>query len=217
MSSYDFTHWGGRDRIANIEHDVDSLKNTGTASTSTLSQILANGNDAGGTDITGVGDLTINGLTGATAGARFVGGTTSGPPVSGTFAVRDFVVDGRGTQWICVTAGTPGTWACVSAYTPVNTQTADYTLALTDIGLIVEMNVATANTLTVPPNSSVAFPVGSVVSLFQVGAGQTFVTAGSGVTIISPGSKLKLTGQYSSAALRKRDTDQWVLTGDLAA
>jgi hypothetical protein len=52
-----------------------------------------------------------DGLTGATAGARFVGGTASGAPSSGTFAVGDYVVDqAGGAMWVCTVAGSPGTW-----------------------------------------------------------------------------------------------------------
>lgn len=54
------------------------------------------------------------GLTGATAATRYVGATTSGAPISGTFAVGDFVVDQTGKLWVCTTAGTPGTWTQVS-------------------------------------------------------------------------------------------------------
>lgn len=53
-------------------------------------------------------------LTGATAATRYVGGTTSGSPGSGTFAKGDFVIDQTGTVWICTTAGSPGTWTQVS-------------------------------------------------------------------------------------------------------
>jgi hypothetical protein len=96
-----------------------------------------------------------------------------------------------------------------------NVQTGDYTLVLGDAGLCVVGNKATALTFTVPPNSSVAFPTGTVIPVFQVGAGQLTIAQGSGVTIRSPSGKLKLTGQYSSAALRKRATDEWVLAGDI--
>ena len=54
--------------------------------------------------------LIITGMAGATAGTRFVGGTTSGAPTTGTFAVGDYVVDQTGAMWVCTTAGTPGTW-----------------------------------------------------------------------------------------------------------
>lgn len=54
------------------------------------------------------------GLTGATAATRYVGATTSGAPISGTFAVGDYIIDQTGKVWICTAAGTPGTWTQVS-------------------------------------------------------------------------------------------------------
>jgi hypothetical protein len=97
-----------------------------------------------------------------------------------------------------------------------NVQTASYTLVADDAGKAVEMDVAGANDLTVPPDSSVAFPVGTIVEVCQVGAGQTTVVAGSGVTIRSP-QTLLLVGQWSSVSLRKRAADEWVLAGDVEA
>ena len=97
-----------------------------------------------------------------------------------------------------------------------NTQTASYTAVIADKDKLVEMNNASANNFTVPPNSSVAFAVGAQIRILQIGAGQTTVVAGAGVTINStPG--LKLRAQWSSATLIKRATDTWVLIGDLAA
>lgn len=98
-----------------------------------------------------------------------------------------------------------------------NAQTASYTLVLTDAGKMVTMNNASANNLTVPPNSSVAFPVNTRIDIIQYGAGQTTIVAGSGVTIRSSGSKLKINGQYSGASLWKKASDEWVLIGDIAA
>lgn len=98
-----------------------------------------------------------------------------------------------------------------------NTRTGSYTLVAGDAAGAVEMNVASANTVTVPPNSSVAFPVGTVVEVFALGGGQTTIVAGAGVTIRSGGGKLKLRDQYSAASLRKRATNEWVLMGDLVA
>jgi hypothetical protein len=63
----------------------------------------------------------------------------------------------------------------------------------------------------------VAFPVGSVVTLVQTGAGQTTIVAGAGVTIRSENSKLKLKAQYATAGLLKIDTDTWVAFGNLSA
>jgi hypothetical protein len=92
-----------------------------------------------------------------------------------------------------------------------------YTLALTDDGKLVEMNNASANTLTVPPNSSVAFPVGSQILVLQTGAGQTTLVAGAGVTVNSKDGNLKLSARWCAATLVKRATNTWVAIGDLTA
>jgi hypothetical protein len=98
----------------------------------------------------------------------------------------------------------------------LNAQTASYTLVLTDKDKLVEMNVASGNNLTVPLNSTVAFPTGSQINIIQTGAGQTTVVATGGVTInATPG--LKLRAQWSSATLVKRATDTWALIGDVSA
>jgi hypothetical protein len=87
---------------------------------------------------------------------------------------------------------------------------------LADKNKLVEMSVASGNTLTVPPNSSVAFPVGSQIRVLQTNTGQCTLTAGAGVTINgTPG--LKLRTQWASATLIKRATDTWVAVGDLSA
>jgi hypothetical protein len=99
----------------------------------------------------------------------------------------------------------------------VNTQTANYTLALTDIGKVVEMNVASGNSLVVPANGTVAFAVGSRVDLSQIGAGQTTIVQDTGVTVRQRESKLKLAGQYAGASLYKRATNEWLVFGDLSA
>lgn len=59
-------------------------------------------------------DFKTTGLTGAVAPARFVGGTTSGAPITGTFAVGDLIVDQTGKLWVCTGAGTPGSWVQTS-------------------------------------------------------------------------------------------------------
>lgn len=97
----------------------------------------------------------------------------------------------------------------------INTQSTSYTLALSDAGGMVRMNVASANTLTVPPNSSVAFPIGTQIVCKQVGAGQTTIVAGSGVTINVFGNTTKSAGQHASWSLIKVGTNEWALDGNL--
>jgi hypothetical protein len=81
---------------------------------------------------------------------------------------------------------------------------------------LIEVNSASSVTLTVPPNSTAAFPIGASWDIVRMGAGAVVVAAGSGVTInATPG--LNLRAQYSSATLFKRGTDSWLLIGDLSA
>jgi hypothetical protein len=98
---------------------------------------------------------------------------------------------------------------------PPSSQTANYTLVLTDANLVIEMNLATANTLTIPPNASVAFPLGSQIEVGQMGAGQTTIAGGSGVTLRAYNNNLKLAGQYAMCSLIKRGTDDWWVAGNL--
>jgi hypothetical protein len=109
----------------------------------------------------------------------------------------------------------------VDAKTPklisLNAQTGTtYTLILGDADKLVEMNNAAANTLTVPPNSSVAFSTGTQIIVVQKGAGTTTIAAGSGVTLLSKDSALGIGGQYGAATCIKIATDTWYVIGDLA-
>jgi hypothetical protein len=91
-----------------------------------------------------------------------------------------------------------------------------YTLVLGDAGKIVEVGNASAITVTIPTNASVAYPVGTQITILQTGAGQITVSGPSGGTLnATPGTKLR--AQWSSATLLKRATDTWVLIGDLTA
>ena len=91
------------------------------------------------------------------------------------------------------------------------------TLALSDNGGYIITSSGSAVTITVPPNSSVAFPTGAEIVVFQSGAGQVTFAAGAGVTIRSKDSNLKISAQYAAATLKKVATDEWHLLGDLAA
>lgn len=100
-----------------------------------------------------------------------------------------------------------------------NAQTNDYILALSDstVATIVTINKATANTITVPTDISVPFPIGTQIVLSSLGVGQTTIVAAGGVTINSSGGKLKIADQYSGATLIKLATNTWLLFGNLSA
>ena len=116
------------------------------------------------------------------------------------------------------TASGGGTLTGAAIYYGFNTSTGStYTLVLSDAGKVLPISNSSANTVTVPTNSSVAFPTGTVVTLLQTGAGQTSITGSAGVTIQSENSKLKLKAQYATAGLLKTDTDTWVAFGNLVS
>ena len=90
-----------------------------------------------------------------------------------------------------------------------------YTLALSDAGTLINLANASPFTLTVPGNSTVPFPIGTQILLYQGSTGQATVAAASGVTIRSEGSKFKLKDQYAVACLYKLLTNTWILFGNL--
>lgn len=187
-----------------------------------LSTVAAYGSMANLTTVVGYGSMSnLTAIAGLTTAANKVSYWTG----SGTATTTDFtsigrsVVGGASASAIQSTLSlVPGTDVEIEGQvTGINTQTASYILALSDKGKIVEMNVGSGNTITVPTNASVAFPVNSRIDLVQFGAGQTTVTAAGGVTIRSVSGNLKMSAQYAGASLYKRATDEWVLVGSLSA
>ena len=112
------------------------------------------------------------------------------------------------------------TSASVTPTLTINAQSASYTAVLADgNNALVTISNASANTFTIPPNSSVAFPVGTVLNFAQTGAGQTTITQGSGVTIVSNGataSAPKTRAQYSAASAMQTSANTWLVIGDIA-
>jgi hypothetical protein len=107
--------------------------------------------------------------------------------------------------------------AVATAMIAINAQTGTtYTAVLADDGKLVTCSNAAAIALTIPPNSSVAFGIGTQINVMQLGAGQVTITAGVGVTLQSSASKLKTNGQYAVATCCKIATDTWVVIGNLA-
>lgn len=93
---------------------------------------------------------------------------------------------------------------------------AAYTLIATDSGKALETINAAIATITVPPDSSVAFPEGTLITITQTVAAKTSVAAGAGVTINSPGGLLGCRAQWSTITLRKRSgANTWMLSDDV--
>lgn len=107
------------------------------------------------------------------------------------------------------------------AYTINTTQTADYTPVLNDAyQTLTPMNKATAINFTIPTNASVAYPVGTVLTVLNIGAGACTikaVTSGT-TTILSAGATAAQPSlaQYKSAACIKTATDTWYVVGAIS-
>lgn len=93
---------------------------------------------------------------------------------------------------------------------------AAYALVLADALKVVRMSNAGANTVTIPANVTVAFPVGTVIEIYQYGTGQTTIAGAGGVTVRGPGGALKIAAQYGTCTLTKIAADEWTVEGRLA-
>jgi hypothetical protein len=99
---------------------------------------------------------------------------------------------------------------------PLNTQDADYTLVLVDSGKTVLHTSASTHTWTIPPNSSVAYPSGTVIVVANIGSGAVTIARGSGVALRIGGSATdgnKTLAQHGIASLLKLDTNSWYVSG----
>ena len=109
----------------------------------------------------------------------------------------------------------------LTSFTIGTTQTADYTPVLADqYQVLVPMNKATAVNFTIPTNASVAYPVGTVLNVLNIGAGACTikaVTSGT-TTVLSAGATAAQPslGQYKAAACIKTATDTWYVVGGIA-
>lgn len=104
----------------------------------------------------------------------------------------------------------------------LNAQTATYTVVLSDADQkLITMSVSSANDFLIPTNANVAFAVGTIINVIQIGTGQTTIKAvTSGTTsVLSNGATAaqpKLRAQYSAASCIKVATDTWYVVGDVS-
>ncbi|URC17657.1 minor tail protein [Gordonia phage Tardus] len=96
----------------------------------------------------------------------------------------------------------------------VNAQAGAYTLVATDANKAVEVSSASAVNLTIPTDAAVAFPVGTVIEVDQLGAGKVTIVGASGVTVQAPVTPTTR-AQYSALLLRKRAANLWLVSGDM--
>jgi hypothetical protein len=165
------------------------------------------------TNIPETGDISA-----VVAGTGLSGGGTSG---SVTLAINTAVTaDLTTAQTLTNKTLTTPTLTSPLINVGINAQTGtSYTTVLADNGKLVTQTNASAITTTIPPNSSVAYPVGAQLNVAQFGAGQVSFAQGAGVTIVSTGataSAPQLRAQYSTATAIQTATDTWLVIGDIS-
>jgi len=106
-------------------------------------------------------------------------------------------------------------------YTVGTANTDDYTATLSDSYQVLElMNKGTAVAFKIPTNASVAFPIGTALTILNIGAGTctiSAVTSGT-TTVLSAGATpaAPTLGQYKTAVCIKTGTDTWYVVGAIA-
>lgn len=171
------------------------------------------------------GTDTINGVAGDYTAMNAVGdvihfiGDDSSPDNWIAIAVSRVTADGVTLQLVGRTMSIKSGGVTPDLATPqLNAQTGtSYTAALSDNLKLITMTNASANTLTVPTNASVAFPVGSRFDVAMLGAGVTTVQGDTGVTINGVSAGALALSQYGGASLTKTGTDTWLLIGGTVA
>ena len=109
----------------------------------------------------------------------------------------------------------------LTSFTVGTANTSDYTAVLADQYQVLQvMNKATAIAFKIPTNASVAFPIGTVITVLNIGAGVctiSAVTSGT-TTVLSAGATAAAPtlAQYKSAACIKTGTDTWYVVGAVA-
>jgi len=172
--------------------------------------------------LTGGGTLSGTGLT--------IQGSVSSPSISGVHFGSGVNLTGvaltasnntfTGTQTFAVLNATtslssPAIYGNLVA--PVTTQTATFTLGLSNAGGVIRIAPASVTQVyvNVPASGTTNFPIGTQTIIAQVSAATVTVSAAAGVTLLSYQSKTSLAAQNSVASLIKTGADEWLLAGDI--
>lgn len=173
---------------------------------------LAPKTDGGATYNAGTGTLTATAFAGALTGN--VTGNASGSAATVTAGAQTAITSVGTLSAVAVTGAITG--GSVVAPIAFNAQSGTtYTFVAADAGKMVTSSNGSAQTFTVPPNSSVAYDVGTQIIVQNIGSANCTLAQGSGVTITSVDSNKEIDGQYASAVLIKTATDAWTLIGKL--
>lgn len=109
-----------------------------------------------------------------------------------------------------------GNGACSPAYAgvPVNTQTGNYQTVLSDANKAVVMNSGSALFTAIPANSTVAYPIGTVITVYNLGAATNQISNGDSMYWAPSGATgTRNISAKGIATLLKVGTTSWVISG----
>lgn len=158
-------------------------------------------------------------VTSVTAGTGLSGGTITG---SGTIAIDGTVATLTGIQTLTNKTLTSPTINDPKLNLAIDAQTGTaFTVTIDDNGQLVTMNNSSANTVSIPTDANVNFPIGTQITVLQIGTGQTTINAvtPATTTINSTGAtsaQPRLRVRYSSATCIKLAANNWVVVGDIS-
>jgi hypothetical protein len=194
-----------------------------------------------GSDVVGTLDLqtlsnktlsspTLSGTTTATSGTIALGTNTSAITANGaTLSAAEIgyldsasaniqtQLNSKASNTDPVITGEINTSGNVVGHITISSKASSYTLVLSDDGDLIEFTSSSAGSLTVPTNASVAFPIGTAITVLQAGTGQVTIVPATVDVIINSTPGLKTRAQWSVVTLIKRGTNTWLATGDLSA
>jgi hypothetical protein len=191
-----------------------STKLTYTASSGTLFATIGNFPTMTGST-SASGQLTINGTNNATKNATASILMPDAVASSSTSTGTLVVTGGVGVSGNINAGGSAHSFTgTVNQYYSEATQTASYTLALTDSHKVVNMNNSTSATVSLPADATVNFPIGTKIWINRTGAGTVTVQGGAGATLQKNGNLSFTSGtmaQGEEIYVRKRAANTWLI------
>ena len=209
---------GGVTSVGNAATVVTNANLTGgVTSVGNAATVITNANLTGGVTSVGnaatvVTNANLTGMVTSVGNAASLGSFTSAQLAT---ALTDETGSGAAVFATSPTITTPIIVQSINAQT-----TAAYVTVASDAGAIVTVSNASANTFKLPTNASVAYAIGSTITLIQIGAGATTISAVTPgtTTVLSTGATAAspVLAQYRSATCIKTGTDAWYIVGALA-
>lgn len=222
LAPSDYNATDGSQVILNVSSSVgDSIVITSYQPTSVADAVSTNRSINTNNTLSGGGtlasDLTFSVNTAAIVANTYLQ-TMLGDYTSNTYAQTTFVNKLSASEQTIQPSIVVANTFVAEQGSPISTKTANtITLALTDNGKILRCtNASSTISVNIPTNASVAFPVGAEIGIINDSANNVLVSNNAGVTLRSKEGSFTIADRYTSASLKKLDTNEWILIGAIS-